>query len=645
MEHDKNSDPSSRSSFWMNFDLKNRKAATAKAIQTKEGDDDLDRPLPKMRLEPVHQFHTNPAISHLNRHRNDNAASSSPSSKSPNQKEKTNKIDPFNTGNSLSHCSIAVWAPNDNQCKNVELLAIASPISFGAHSAPNGNPTMGKSESHLFILVFDETTFSHSMEFTVSSEISDLFGLPPQRMPNRRKAPVDCGLRRPVFFNQALQRNEEVKRDDHHVPSSNLIQEQAQNAYTKAIRPYIRHVKDEVLNFIHLMRYELFDDGRLLGLSNTTRLVSKRQTDGEIKGAQDREAKEHLNHEMYSQEFGSENDDTKSPCPIKPQLVFQIRLPYNSSSMEVTNLEWNADGTALSIIQKRKGPSNAFAAVTNANVTNKKKKSAAVPLSPAVSFWSVPEWLLAESENMKMCHEEDELNYETDVSAVKANFIQEIPCGWEVEDDAEDRTLFPLWEWYLGKYVFKDEIISNGGLLDQEKNTRISMKNCIRSSAYPMELSTVLQSSTSSRKRTQKMRGALPAASSESSTSSISGDVTCLIWEEPQQIKTSKKADISSNANNPTKSNQYDKIASKWIAVCTSKGQITLHNSITSYLLHQRDKRTRRNGPDFKNAVANVLNNIPSQGRAVLVPTRHKKRVTCGVWVDNLLIVGYFGTG
>jgi len=655
MEHEKESKNFPVSSFWKNFDVKNLKAATMKAVPTK--DDDREKPLPKMRLEPVHKFHTNPAIS-LSKDIRHSSSSDGPIAKSPHRKEKMyqNKNDASNSAGIPSlHCSIAVWAPNDNHCKNVELLAIASPISLGANTAAGSNANTGKSESNLFILVFDETTFSHSMEFTVSSEIGDLFGLPPQRMPNRRRLPVDCGLRRPVFFNQALGNNnddDDFKRDHDVSSSSNPIQDQAQNAYTKAIKPFISHVKDEVLNSIHLMRYELFDDGRLLGLSNTSLFVKSRRRKEINKEHGDEEGTEDVDDEKYS------HDDTKSPCPIKPQLVFQIRLPYSSSSMEVTNLEWNADGTALSIIQKRKGPSNSFAAVSNANVTNKKKKSASIPLSPAVSFWSVPEWLLAESENMKMCHEEDELNYETDVGAVKANFMQELTCGWEVEDDHENRTLFPLWEWYLGKYVFKDEIITNDVLLDHNKKTRIAMKNCIRSSAYPMELSTSLLTSPNSRKKVQKMRGALPAsASSDPSNSVISGDITCLIWEESLSIdKSLTKDHLSSNASSPKyksspksirngSMNENDQVASKWIAVCTSKGQIVLHNSVTSHLLHQCEKKSRKNGPDFKNAIANILNNLPSQGRSVTVPSRHKKRVTCGVWVDNLLIVGNVGTG
>ena len=100
--------------------------------------------------------------------------------------------------------------------------------------------------------------------------------------------------------------------------------------------------------------------------------------------------------------------------------------------------------------------------------------------------------------------------------------------------------------------------------------------------------------------------------------------------------------DDEEGSNDNEKKPEYDSIItpSKWIAIGTSKGQIILHNSAASFV----SSHTRKN----KNKLSNnspLLTSISPQGRTITVPVRHKKRVTCGAWVDNLLVCGYVGTG
>merc|ERR1719491_2911223 len=79
--------------------------------------------------------------------------------------------------------------------------------------------------------------------------------------------------------------------------------------------------------------------------------------------------------------------------------------------------------------------------------------------------------------------------------------------------------------------------------------------------------------------------------------------------------------------------------ASKWVVMGTSKGQVILHNCAASYLSFQSKKMNSQPG-------ANLVTSIcPSAARTITTPLRHKKCVTCGAWLDNLLVFGSVGSG
>lgn len=108
-----------------------------------------------------------------------------------------------------------------------------------------------------------------------------------------------------------------------------------------------------------------------------------------------------------------------------------------------------------------------------------------------------------------------------------------------------------------------------------------------------------------------------------------------------------KKKTLSANSNDMVKNEDCDSLnlpfPSKWVVVGTSKGQIILHNSFGSFLSnHTRKSKAKATGT---NNAAQYLASMTSQSRTITVPVRHKKRVTCGAWVDNLLVVGNVGTG
>ena len=62
-----------------------------------------------------------------------------------------------------------------------------------------------------------------------------------------------------------------------------------------------------------------------------------------------------------------------------------------------------------------------------------------------MSFWCIPPWLHVDYDEMKPYDNEDE-DFCEDRLIIKANNTSE-DCGWEVEDEDENRSLFPLWEW------------------------------------------------------------------------------------------------------------------------------------------------------------------------------------------------------
>ncbi len=606
----------------------------------------------------------------------------------------------------------AVWAPNSNYCKNAELLAIASPLSLNSNSNSSsigsqngGNPSVGgtstnnhnqstsshnlnshASGSNVYVLVFDEGTFAHGGEFNLSDELCELFGLPTEKMPKVKGSgkQMQCGLRRAVFHNSNLKNDSNKESSVAEVSSSELIhhdgdgadgqekqqhslsvidqvQVKAQTIYkdivTKGVKPFTAHLVDEVKNCSRMFQNEVLGDGKIFsrGLGppdhnrpKMARDSQKEDSDGDEDDNDDEEA----------------NASNKSLCPTKPQLVFHVNLPYSNTSMEVTGLDWNSDGTTLSISQRRKGSTNSFSTVSSSS--NKKKKAPLNTIAPgntAISFWSIPEWLHVACDELKMCDENDDLRYDNEGSIIFKNNTVEDSVGWEVGVSDENRSLFPLWEWYLAKYIFQDEHLSAAASLNGQRS-RIMMKNCMEYIAYPMELSsTPGASSASSRGAKKSIRGSRSAtASSDGANSIMNGDMTCLIWEESQITKLegsgdSKNSDSKKNggaqesksadngSNTDSQNNNDLTPASKWVAIGTSKGQMILHNAAASYLSYQTKKTGRKGDTDKStNFLSNVLNSSP-QGRTAIVPLRHKKRITCGAWTDNLLVFGHVSTG
>ena len=104
-------------------------------------------------------------------------------------------------------------------------------------------------------------------------------------------------------------------------------------------------------------------------------------------------------------------------------------------------------------------------------------------------------------------------------------------CGWEVEDNSDNRSLFPLWEWYLARYVFNDEEVAKESIC--ELKTKIMMKNMMDQNAFAMELAISNTASNNlvrhGKKNTAKTNRTSSAV--ENMNSIMNGDVTCLIWE------------------------------------------------------------------------------------------------------------------
>ncbi len=703
---------------------------------------------------------------------------------------------PLNVEVSGDACHVR-WAPNFNYIKNIELVAIASPLSpieshhhhhqqlsgqgplhhnnnhnnrqhhYGSNNINNNNNNNHNSllpntitQNHgstVFVLVFDEGIFSHNGDFSLTSELCDLFGLPTESLvvmkddrgdkqnisndkdeSNISTGEKKFGLRRRVFQSKTLLATpttaptattttttgknnvksniqSDAEKDAEKKQGSFQKLESTYNAVVNHIvKPLVTHVSNEVENCAQILRNEVMGDGRIysspiealtMSKNKAERLtkeltsssscsdgkhVDKKHQQGEIESSIETKQVDHdeVNVECIEAEVGG-----TAECPIKPTLVFRINLPYSNTSMEVTNLEWNSDGTSLTIVQRRKGFSTSSGTSLGTSTTNKKKKantnSSNQPVSPgntAVSFWCIPPWLHVDYDDMKVAYDNDDEEFSEEKLIIKANNTCH-DCGWEVEDDNDNRSLFPLWEWYLAKYVFKDEYLSREKR--RERKTKIMMKNVMEQQAYTMELTVASNSNNSTantrhgKKSTTRGGRGLNAAT-ENVNSMMNGDVTCLFWEnatpEDEKIlgpnaykerngdekdhlyfargddddddggvgggdddndnKESNDDDECSNENG--KKPNYDSIItpSKWIAIGTSKGQIVLHNSAASFVSgHARKNKNKlsQNSP--------LLTSISPHGRTVTVPVRHKKRVTCGAWVDNLMVCGYVGTG
>jgi len=560
--------------------------------------------------------------------------------------------------------------------------------------------------SNVYILVFDEGTFAHCTEFNLSDEVCELFGLPTQRMVWRgtgtghgisptgesENAPIKtatCGLRRSVFQNPSLDNGdattgersnattngndtsdtgigehsagnggeEDIPQDRQQNSKTRQLSCKAKSFYkdvtTKIVKPFAAHFVEEMKNCYEMLQYEIFDDGRIFGAERDT---SDDTTAAELPGDT------HCSEDQFV-----EGRKEASPNIIRPQLVFHINLPYSSTSMEVTGLDWNTDGTTLTITQRRKGTTNSFAAVST-SLTNKKKKTSISAISPgstAVSFWSIPEWLHVSCEDLKMSLDGKELRYnDGDGIIIKANNSLGDTVGWEVALTDDNRSLFPLWEWYLAYYIFHDNVKA----MQEEKKkkrSRILIKNSMEYTAYPMELSTPSSCSSvvtvrSGKKTPRGNKGV--ATATENANSIINGEITCLFWEESKICKDDRYLDDEDTddennddekSDNKAKSNSKPKDknahlipASKWVAIGTSKGQMILHNNAASFVSYQNKKASKKSG-GIDNSKGNVLNpsSILPQARTVVVPLRHKKRITCGAWVDNLLVFSHVSTG
>jgi len=534
------------------------------------------------------------------------------------------------------------------------------------------------------------------------------------------------------------------------------------------VKPLTLHLSHEIENCYQIFKNEIMGDGRLYtsfpikSLSSLTALkhhlfdedyqpllsssssCDRDNDNGDDDNNDNCQNRKKSNHHRTSTIYTRVGN--KAECPVKPTLVFRINLPYSATAMEVTNIEWNADGTSLSIVQRKKAgltssayTSSSASTTTSPSTTivlgssdsifnttvyhspattvsnNKKKKSGnnnsnnnnninnnhnnsstlnVLPTSAgntAVSFWSIPPWLHVDYDEIKMSCENEDDDLCDDGLIIKANNTCE-DCGWEVEENDENRSLFPLWEWYLSKYVFKDDnYLSSSNQQQQQiqqqqrfmRKTKILMKNLMEQNGYSMELALPSASSLSNNNSNNTLstnhrhgkksstRGGRTSGAVENLNAMMNGDVTCIFWEDftpedekilgPNAYKEGHGPDIendlneskdgkneslssSSDSSKQKKNNVGDLFAtpSKWVAIGTSKGQVILHNSAASFLSnHTRKAKSKASG----NNAMSLLSSIAAQSRTIPIPVRHKKRVTCGAWVDNLLVFGYIGTG
>jgi hypothetical protein len=503
------------------------------------------------------------------------------------------------SSNGIDAACIVKWAPNMNFIKNVELVAIASPLTPGdnvnqhyvgpSSSKQNANSTPASSAvtlnngSSVYVLVFDEGIFSHNGDFSLSAELCELFGLPTQNLlqqnennnvsdqPNKSGTSEGIpnanrqkfGLRRQVFHdgptivegdcnpltNPTRQKTEstnngdntnEDKTNHHRLGSLEKLESSLTSLTNNIVKPLVSHVSHEIENAVHILKSEIISDGRIHNSDPVKGYaMSKSHLEEVTAELIDTSIKEQCPNFVDEMKNKSQsNNDTRiggtSECPVKPTLVFRVNLPYSNTSMEIMNIEWNTDGTMLSIVQRRKGFS-ATGNVLGTNVTNKKKRANATtsPVSPgntAVSFWCIPPWLQVDYDEMKLSYENEDEELCEDKLVIKSNNTCH-DCGWEVEDNSDNRSLFPLWEWYLARYVFNDEEVAKESIC--ELKTKIMMKNMMDQNAFAMELAISNTASNNlvrhGKKNTAKTNRTSSAV--ENMNSIMNGDVTCLIWE------------------------------------------------------------------------------------------------------------------
>ena len=681
---------------------------------------------PKLCFEQSHCFHTNPSISRPNLKQLPpsthfaNTPSLLPSLPEESQQHQTTKArkrkerlalykqqqqqdsngpSPVkgsesigNVGSNKGIPCLSAWARTLQHPKTVELLAIASPLSSSPSSPANAPPVEGSSPesyfdncaSRVYVLVFDEGAFSQK-EFHIWNDICDLLGIPMEEIDS--SYPIvervkEHGLRREVF--RLLEDRALASEGGGGNRGEGSSGADATTSFGWEFgQTLLHHLSKECQNCVRAFQQEIVGDGRLFN-------------DGYSIGGEPVDAKGN----KIPPPHGSKKKTSKSQppaSPVKPTIGFQVLLPYSSTSMEVTNLEWSADGTTLSIVQKRKGSGslNVASSSVGLNVTNKKKKGSNAPSiapgSTAVSFWTIPEWLLDYDEQAGL--------YDFDAKSPEDGGEEQDPglmfknqghgysddVGWEVEDEDETKSLFPMWEWYLSKYIFKDELLLGAGA-SNKKNRReqVLMKNMVDAQAYPMELnlssssgaSSVTSGLSSRHGKKSGMRANKGGGGGSCDGSSvIQGDVTCLFWEETDtfswnkndnndnQNDTSEDGDKKSsdattkdngmngekessseitNTNAKNENTPPSTISSRWIAFGTSKGQMVLHNTAASYLANHVKKAKNKSNAYAVNA-ASLLS--ASQARTITIPSRQKKRITCGAWLENLLVFGSVGSG
>ena len=649
-------------------------------------------------------------------------------------------------------CCVA-WAPNPStqslRRKNVHLLAVATPYnalnSMGsavdpqqqqqqhgedehASSSPSitgVNSHTGNSNTHssldpsssVYILVFDESSFHRDANVSLLREIADVLGIPPpsKALAHRPREEMSrnhdpghvssnhsdsiekIGIFRRHIFQHTLQRNK-YSEDPLLDQSSSLLSSTSQEGKTfwESLKGHfiqeLNHVKEVFL-------YEVFSDGRILSTFPDHDPVTKDPTSSEDDSIQ------HSASTLTSLPL-----HTPDQNPLKPVLVFQLSLPSTGSTipMEVCSLEWNEDGSALFIVQRRKGGTN-FVSVTNPSATNalanantsltatthsKKKKGQhhtfmssfnqySLSGHTATSFWHVPDWLYTFYEEELFNKDggilglvglggdigsNNPFNGENPLAGMHQDLIvRRSPDGRYADDESDEddgKSSFPLWDWYLSQYVLKDRdtgtiVGTNISQHSKDSSTvqnilnstysRITLRNMVESYASPMEIMAPPPSS-SSIGMTGKPGKKSAMKTAVSNSSLANADITCILWEKHTQSLNKQSEKLDSSMGDAHIFDRRDLSAklknsrsSTWIALCTAKGQVILHNTAASCVSHFVKRRAQSSSSALIAQAIDISSSL--QNRSVDVPCKIKKRITCGIWMDNILVLATTGSG
>ena len=116
------------------------------------------------------------------------------------------------------------------------------------------------------------------------------------------------------------------------------------------IKPLFAYISRKVERCAQVLQNEIMGDGRIRNSSSTkastiesgkTMAATSEPTPSPMNTCNNIES----NNDESTVYSAQVRDAVK--CPIKPTLVFRINSSCSITSMEVTNLEWNADGTSL----------------------------------------------------------------------------------------------------------------------------------------------------------------------------------------------------------------------------------------------------------------------------------------------------------